>query len=242
MYALYSILMRALVLSGGGLFGAWQAGAWSEAARSFTPDLIVGCSIGSVNGYAIAAGFTPADLSALWRNRERTSFSRLHANLQELTQHPLRLPFAVTVTDIFRLQPRIFRDAEIRWRHLAASCAVPLALPQVKIDGRWYTDGGLLNPCPVWAAVELGATEILAFDVLREFPAVWLRPAARLFRALFGHHPPLPPGVKLVTVEPSEILGGLRDTLHWKAENVDRWLELGARDMRTISVPICFRA
>ena len=224
--------MRALVLSGGGLFGAWQAGAWSEASKSFSPDLIVGCSVGSLNGYAIASGATPEDLFALWSDRERASFDHLHANLQQLTQHPLRRPFAVTVTDIFRLKMRIFRDDQVTWRHLAASCALPLALPQVKIDGRWYTDGGLLNPLPVWAAVELGATEILALDVWSEFPSLWLRPAARLFGAVFGHHPPLAPGVKLVTVEPSETLGGLRDTLHWKAENIERWLALGARDMR----------
>jgi len=224
--------MRALVLSGGGLFGAWQAGAWSEALKSFQPDLIVGCSIGSLNGYAIAAGISPEDLFALWRDPERASFKHLPANLEQLVQQPLRGPFALTVTDIFRRRMLIFRDAEITREHLAASCAVPLALPPVKIDGRWYIDGGLLNPLPVWAAVELGATEILALNVMREFPAVWLRPAVKLFRALFGHHPPLPPGVKLVEVAPSQTLGYLRDALHWKRENIDRWLDLGALDVR----------
>ena len=68
---------------------------------------------------------------------------------------------AVVVTDLLRLKPGIFRGSEVTWRHLAASCAVPLVLPQVRIDGRWYSDGGLLNPLPVYAAVELGATEIL---------------------------------------------------------------------------------
>jgi NTE family protein len=232
--------MRALVLSGGGLFGAWQAGAWSEAAKSFTPDLIVGCSVGSLNGYAIAAGASPGDLFAFWRDRERASFDHLRANLERLTQQRLRRPFALTVTDMFRLQPRIFRDGEITWRHLAASCAVPLALPPVRIDGRWYLDGGLLNPLPVWAAVDLGATEILAFDVLREFPAAWLRPAVSLFRAFFGHHPPLPAGVKLVTVAPSQKLGSLGDTLHWKPENIERWLDLGARDLRNHFRPDMF--
>jgi NTE family protein len=224
--------MRALVLSGGGLFGAWQAGAWSEALKSFKPDLIVGCSIGSLNGYAIAAGISPEDLFALWRDPQRASFHHLPANLKQLVEHPLQAPFALTVTDIFRRRALIFRDAEITREHLAASCAVPLALPPVKIDGRWYIDGGLLNPLPVWAAVELGATEILALNVMREFPAVWLRPAVKLFRALFGHHPPLPPGVKLVEVTPSQTLGYLRDTLHWKRENIDRWLDLGALDVR----------
>lgn len=242
MNALYSILMRALVLSGGGLFGAWQAGAWSEASKHFTPDLIVGCSVGAVNGYAIAAGVSPDRLFALWRAREHAGWQRLHATLQELARRPLRLPFALTVTDLFRLKPRIVRGPEVTWRHLAASCAVPLLLPQVKIDGRWYSDGGLLNPLPVWAAVELGATEILALDVLREFPSAWLRPAVRLFRAFFGHHPPVPDGVRVIQAAPSEPLGCLRDMLHWEAEKIERWLALGARDGRNIFAQICFRA
>jgi predicted acylesterase/phospholipase RssA len=43
-------MKRALVLSGGGMFGAWQAGAWSVLARHFQPDLVVGASAGSLNG------------------------------------------------------------------------------------------------------------------------------------------------------------------------------------------------
>jgi NTE family protein len=232
--------MRALVLSGGGLFGAWQAGAWSEASKLFTPDLIVGCSVGAVNGYAIATGASPEQLFALWRARERAALKHLHANLQELARQPLRLPFALTVTDIFRMRPRIVRDAEVTWRHLAASCAVPLLLPPVQIDGSWYSDGGLLNPLPVWAAVDLGATEILALDVFREFPVVWMRPAVRLFRALFGYHPPVPGGTKLIVASPSERLGGLRDAVRWDAGKIERWLELGARDARNHFRPDMF--
>lgn len=240
MNALYSILMRALVLSGGGLFGAWQAGAWSEAAKSFSPDLIVGCSVGALNGYAIASGATPEDLFALWRDPKRASFGNLHVNLKELTQHSLQRPFAITVTDTFRMKARIYRDAEITWRHLAASCAVPLVLPPMKIDGRWYLDGGLLNSLPVWAAVELGATEILGLDVLRVFPSVWMRPAVDLFRRIFARNPPVPSGVKVVTLAPSQTLGTLRDTIRWKPETIERWLEQGARDVRNHFHPDMF--
>ena len=47
--------MNALVLSAGGMFGAYQVGAWKVLADVFQPDLIVGASIGAVNGWAIAA-------------------------------------------------------------------------------------------------------------------------------------------------------------------------------------------
>ncbi|MEO8096509.1 MAG: patatin-like phospholipase family protein [Acidobacteriota bacterium] len=227
--------MRALVLSGGGLFGAWQAGAWSVLAESFSPDLIVGCSIGALNGYSIASGASPVQLSELWRDSSLGDFSRLPAHLRLLAAQPLRRPLAVTVTDILRMRPVVVRDDQITWQHLAASCAVPLVLPQVRIGGRWYSDGGLLNPLPVWAAVELGATEVLALHVLGRFPAPWLAPVVKSFRYLCGYHPPLPPHVRLTVWEPSQRLGSLRDTLVWKRENIDRWLKLGSDDAEVLS-------
>jgi NTE family protein len=47
--------MKAIILSGGGPKGSYQAGAMSYmASRGFSPDLIVGTSIGAINGAAIA--------------------------------------------------------------------------------------------------------------------------------------------------------------------------------------------
>jgi hypothetical protein len=82
----------------------------------------------------------------------------------------------------------------------------------------------------VWAAAELGATRILALNVLPEFPSPLLRPFAKAFRAIFGHHPPLPSGVELYTLTPRHALGSLHDALHWKQVNVDRWIGQGAAD------------
>ena len=223
--------MRALVLSGGGLFGAWQAGAWAALAGRFQPDLIVGASVGSLNGYAIACDDTPEMLREMWLRSSLADFSQLDQHLQEMTakQQP-HIDLAVVVTDLLRMRPRIFRGAEITWRHLAASCAVPLVLKQVRLDGRLYSDGGLLNPLPVYAAVELGATEIVALHVLPEIPSVWLQPLAQAFRAVFGVNPPLPEGATARIILPSRRLGSLRDALHWKKENIEAWLELGRQD------------
>ena len=66
-----------------------------------------------------------------------------------LTTAPPAIDFAVVITDLLRLKPRVVPESEVTWRHLAASCAVPLVLPQMRIDGRLYSDGGLLNPVPV---------------------------------------------------------------------------------------------
>ena len=48
------MVTTALVLSAGGMFGAYQAGAWKALAPELSPDLVVGTSAGSLNGWAIA--------------------------------------------------------------------------------------------------------------------------------------------------------------------------------------------
>jgi predicted acylesterase/phospholipase RssA len=223
--------MRALVLSGGGLFGAWQAGAWAALAGRFQPDLIVGASVGSLNGYAIACGDTPEALREMWLRSSLCDFSKLHTHLQEMTaERRPRIQLAVVVTDLLRLRPRIFRGAEVTWRELGASCAVPLYMKQVWLRGRLSSDGGLLNPLPVYAAVELGATEIVALHCLPEIPSAWLKPFAMGFRTVFGVNPPLPSGVSVKIILPSRRLGSMHDALHWKRENIEAWLELGRRD------------
>jgi|SRR5579863_42169 len=229
--------MRALVLSGGGLFGAWQAGAWAALAPVFQPDLIVGASVGSLNGYAIACGATPEMLRELWLKKDVARLRGLGAVLRLLThgRQPL-LDYAVVATDLLRMKPKIFRGSEVTWRHLAASCAVPLVLPQIRIDGRYYSDGGLLNPLPVYAAVELGATEIIGLQALPEIPSVVLKPLVLGFRAVFGYNPSLPDGVSLKVLEPGRRLGSIRDALHWKQENIERWLGQGYTDASPLAV------
>ena len=227
------------------MFGAWQAGAWSVLAAEFQPDLIVGASVGSLNGYAIACGMTPAMLRELWLREDFASLDRLETTLRSLTRdHQPRIDYAVVLTDMLRLKPKVYRGGEVTWRHLAASCAVPLVLPPVLIDKRRYLDGGLLNPLPVYAAVDLGATEILALHALPQIPSLLLQPFALAFRAIFGVNPPLPPGVTMQVLEPSRRLGSLRDALQWKRANSEHWLDQGAQDAKqlakTISNTNCF--
>jgi predicted acylesterase/phospholipase RssA len=75
--------VKALVLSSGGMFGAYQAGAWEVLSETFKPDIVVGASIGSLNGWAVAGGCDPQELSRRWlelhdvsRNWTLPSFTR----------------------------------------------------------------------------------------------------------------------------------------------------------------------
>ena len=237
------------------------------------PDLIVGASVGSLNGYAIAGGATPQELADFWMQPSTADFSKLPDTIRALIERypldntsttsspddrlssrdPWRQPkgaigpeYAVVLTDLLRLKPRIFLRNEITWRHLAASCAIPGVLRPYKIDGRWYSDGGLLNPLPVWAAVDLGATHIVALHALPQVPGLYrknsilLRPFVKGFRALMGHHPPLPPGVNFTLISTGKALGSMRDALRWKRENTERWLQMGYSAAQNISLPDCY--
>ncbi|MGH9559121.1 MAG: patatin-like phospholipase family protein, partial [Bryobacteraceae bacterium] len=142
-------------------------------------------------------------------------------------------------TDLLRMKPKIFSGPELTWRHLAASCAIPGLFPQRRIDGRWCSDGGLLNPLPVWAAAGLGATRIVAIHVLPQVPSAWLKPLARAFAKVAGYRPALPANIELVVIQPEAPLGPIRDALWWRSRNIERWIEAGYRTARNISIPDC---
>jgi NTE family protein len=185
----------AFVLGGGGLLGAHEVGmlrALSEAG--IQPDLVVGTSIGAVNGAFVAADPARAAerLAELWRGESlgavfsetvvgravRLARSGTHLHAIE----PLRQMLADTLpaTDFsdlalpFHCVGACIEDATARWFStgpvvpaVMASCAVPGLLPPVEIDGRHYFDGGLVDSIPVGRAVALGASCVYVLQVGR---------------------------------------------------------------------------
>jgi predicted acylesterase/phospholipase RssA len=167
----------------------------------------------------------------LWLDPTFGKFSDLPSNIRRMMAHYTpRIPLAITATELPRMKPRIFRDSEITWKHLAASCALPLAMPQVRIGPHWYSDGGLLGALPAWAAAELGAKHIIGLQALPQPTSWWLGQATRAFRAVAGHNPPVPAGIQVLEIRPGQRLGSVRDTIQWKRSNIERWLDQGAED------------
>lgn len=240
----------ALVLSAGGMFGAYQAGVWRFLADRFRPDMVVGTSVGSLNGWAIAGGISPADLAEVWRDPRLGAIMRMSRRaaagiydpgplagvVRELAnRYTPRVPFALTLVQVPRLRLRLLRTPEITWQHLLASCAVPAAYPPVTIGGVRYVDGGLLGALPLWAAVELGAERVVAVDVLPKLPSRILHAGMRLVQRFAPAAPAREPA-EIVRIGRSEPLGTLRESLHWTRANVDRWMDWGAADAEK-----CFR-
>jgi predicted acylesterase/phospholipase RssA len=237
----------ALVISAGGMFGAWQAGAWRALSRFFQPDIVVGASIGSLNGWAIAGGCDPQSWVDMWLCLERGQQLRyrmphsifdgiLHPALFEewvqtiYTSFTPRLPYGLVITELPRLRPRLVRTPDVTWQHLAASCAVPGMLPIRLIEGKRWIDGGVLTPLPLWAAAEMGATRILALNVLKEAPSAF-RIAAQTLRALAPSGPSLPPNFEALVLSPAGCLGSARDAFRWRRENAAKWATAGYNDV-----------
>jgi len=230
--------MTALVLSAGGLWAAWEVGAWRVLRTRFRPDLIVGASAGSWNGWAIAGGCTPEELAHLWLDPATSGVMRLGLHPMGFLQgEPLlakarelferfqpRIPFALTMVEVPSLRSHIVRGRDVTWRHLAASCAIPMGFPPVEIDGRRYVDGGLRGGLPLWAAQELGATRAVALNVLNT-------PGFRLLHHVMRGRTAGAP-LEVVRIEPSRRLGRLRDAVRWSAGNIERWIAQGEQDAK----------
>ena len=118
-----------------------------------------------------------------------------------MARYSPRVEFAAVLTDAVRLKPRIFRGAEITWRHLAASCAIPGVMRHYRIGGRWYTDGGLIESAAGLGGSGAGGDADLALNALPKIPSALLAPFVKGFRRVAGHHPPIADGVQVVTLE-----------------------------------------
>ncbi len=125
----------------------------------------------------------------------------------------------------------MFWDEAVTWRHLCASCGVPVLLKQFRIDGRLWADGGLLSAVPLQAAIDAGATRIVAVNVLPARAPAALRMARGLLHAVARYrHAQVPAGVEVLRIEPGDALDAWRYAYTWDRERVRTWIERGQRD------------
>ncbi len=190
-------MTTAFVLGGGGVLGAAEVGmlrALFEAG--IVPDLVVGTSIGALNGSLVAARPEPEvvdRLLGLWESaaagREvygdravrqlsravRTGTHlysseplrrRLHEELGDLTFDQLSVPFQCCAASIERAAEHWFTSGRVV-DAVMASAAVPGLLEPALVDGEHYLDGGIVNSIPVGRAAELGADRIFVLQVGR---------------------------------------------------------------------------
>lgn len=177
----------ALVLSGGGSKGALQVGMFRAACElGLRPDLVVGSSVGALNGAFIASGIGPRSLAAGWKQIQREDLFRfdwsllwrglaadalyragpfrryLEANLPVHRFEQLDVPLHVVSTHLSLGTPCAWSDGDLV-EAILASCSVPGLLPPVYAHGGVaHVDGSLGDNLPVARARELGAGRIVA--------------------------------------------------------------------------------
>jgi predicted acylesterase/phospholipase RssA len=243
-------MKTAVVFSAGGLFGAWEVGAWRELEPAVRPDIVVGASIGALNGWMVAGGCPVGELERLWLDLQAMSrprwhiprgpldgvleFDALEALIRRVCEaYRPRVEFGAIATDTLRLRPRLFRSPEVTWRHLAASVGMIGVFRQYRIDGRVYSDGGLLGALPLWAAVEMGAERIVAVNCLPRLPSRLMTAGVRTVQFLARYRRPrIPASVQVEEVRPDGPLGSTWESLAWTAANTRRWMERGREDAR----------
>ena len=186
----------AFVLGGGGLLGAHEVGMLRALVeRKVLPDVVLGTSIGAVNGAFFAADPSPGGidrLTELWSDPALAQISAgtvlrrvgtlarsgthvespdaMRGRLSELLPvarvEELEVRFQCVAASIERAAEHWFADGPLV-EALLASCAVPGILPPIAIDGEHYVDGGIVNSIPIGRAVSLGAKTIYVLQVGR---------------------------------------------------------------------------
>ncbi len=228
------------------MFGAWQAGVWRALEPHLKPDVVIGASVGSLNAWLVASRCPAEEIAGRWRTldtlaevrwRFPQSFtdgvldsSALETLIQEMCcSHQPSAELGIVATDFRRMRPTLFRYPDLAWQHVAVSCAVPGFLRHHRIDGTLYTDGGLVDPLPVWAALEMGATRIVGITCLLYRPDLILKVVTGLRR--WGKYTsPDTSNVSFVEIGPGASLGTARDSMYWSPAKAQRWLHLGQTD------------
>ncbi|WP_062460676.1 patatin-like phospholipase family protein [Demequina soli] len=187
----------AFVLGGGGVRGATEVGMLRALLEAgVVPQLVVGTSIGAINGAAVAQDPTLRVVDrleqtwasptagaiygeSLYRQLRRLAKHRTHLNNPEALRglvagvigartrfEDLEVPLAVCAASIERASEHWFDTGSVV-DAVMASASVPAALPPTVIDGEHFVDGGIVNSIPVGEAVARGATTIYVLQVGR---------------------------------------------------------------------------
>lgn len=181
----------AYVLGGGASYGSVQVGHLKALTQTdITPDLVVGTSVGSLNGAVLAEDpeRAPDRLTRLWSNMTRKDvFGKMlgtayniakgkpsavpNTGLREViesalgarTFDELALPHTAMTTDFDTGEPVPINEGDLI-SALLASAAIPLVFPPVHREQRVLVDGGIVANVPISVAADQGAQTIVVMD------------------------------------------------------------------------------
>ena len=174
-----------LALGAGGAKGVAHIGALQALEdNKLKPDIITGCSAGSVVAACYAYGMKPKSIFAECKKLTKTDFVDLNLNVLKgksvlksvkfkniiekylggVLIEQLKLPFACIAADLNTGRLFEFTAGDVTTA-IRASCAIPVIFAPVEKDGMLLVDGGILSRTPVKTAKKLGAEVTVAIDV-----------------------------------------------------------------------------
>ena len=179
----------AFVFAGGGSYGAIQVGMMhSLAARGISADMVVGSSVGALNGAYYAGDPTlkgVLQLETIWRGLQRhdvfpitwrtmlgflwrRDFLIPHDGIQKLIDDHLpyrnlqdaELPVHIVATDIVTGDSVVLSEGSAA-QAIIASTAIPGAFAPVPYKNFYLADGAISSNTPVKIAIAKGATRLI---------------------------------------------------------------------------------
>lgn len=176
-----------LVLGAGGARGVAHIG-FLEALEDagIKPDMITGCSMGSVVGACYAVGLSPKemhrrvqklkpndlfDLSVNpWGNgallRANKMYDLLKSIIGSVTFSALKIPFKCVSVDLLSGKLVVLEGNREVAKSVAASCSIPGVFRPVEMDGKLLVDGGVKCRVPMDQMKEMKPDVMVAVDVL----------------------------------------------------------------------------
>ena len=163
----------AFVFAGGGSLGAVQVGMLrSLVARGVKADMVVGSSVGAMNGAYYAGAPTQEgveQLAKIWRGLRRRDifpitprallglvlrqdfllgshglYRLVHTHLPYRNMEDAKLPLHIVATDLLSGEAVVLSQGEAA-QAIVASTAIPAAFAPVKFDGLYLADGAITS-------------------------------------------------------------------------------------------------
>jgi NTE family protein len=185
-------MKTALILTGGGTKGAFEIGACSVILKKIIPDIIIGTSVGAMNGAIIFSNKNIADnleyLKNIWFNinkiklfaininvlyrgfkinniySNKNLFKLIKKNIITNNFENLYKPFYINCTNYYTGKTKFFSKGDLI-KPIVASCSIPLIFPPLKINNNYYVDGELGSIFGIKKAIELKCKRIILIDL-----------------------------------------------------------------------------
>ena len=182
-------MKTAFVFAGGGSFGAIQVGMMHAlAANGVSADIVVGSSVGAINGAYYAGNPTlkgVLQLETIWRGLRRydvfpvtwrtllgfiwrRDFLIPHDGIQKLIENNLpyrnlqdaQLPIHIVTTDIVSGDSVVLSEGSTA-EAIVASTAIPGAFSPIRYRDHYLADGAISSNTPIHVAVKMGARRLI---------------------------------------------------------------------------------